>query len=287
MDTKVNYIFVGLFVSILTLAMIGATIWLAGVHSTKTYNTYLTYMNEAVTGLSEKAPVKFNGVVVGFVEKIRINLKNPQQVRLVLKVEERTPVTEATRSSLLSQGITGITFIGLSAEEVNAPPLKKPADEPYPVILSRPSLLFRLDQTVETMSKDITAVAKSLNEVLSKENRDSIKSTLENLSDVTSAIDKNAKNIDQSLAALPKVMQKLELTLDNANVAAKSLRSLSRDGNQSIQDLTQQTLPTAQQVLVKLKHTLANIEQLTGELNKNPAMLIRGRTPDPLGPGEK
>lgn len=287
MDTKVNYITVGLFVSLLTLAVIGATIWLAGVHTTKTYLTYTTYMNEAVSGLSEKAPVKFNGVVVGYVEKVRLNADNPQQVRLILKIEEHTPISEATRSSLLSQGITGITFIGLSAEKVKAPPLKTPPNEPYPVILSRPSLLFRLDQTVENMSKDITAVAKSLNEVLSKENRESITNMLENLSGITQAIDKNAKNIDESLATLPKIMNKLESTLDDANAAAKSLRTLSQQGHQSIQDLSQQTLPTAQQILIKLKHTLANIEQLTGDLNKNPAMLIRGRTPDPLGPGEK
>ena len=115
MDTKVNYIVVGLFVILLTLAIIGSAIWLAGVHSTQQYNTYLTYLNEAVTGLSEKASVKFNGVDVGFVDKINLNPQNPQQVRLVLQIDQRVPITEATRASLLSLGITGIAFVGLSA----------------------------------------------------------------------------------------------------------------------------------------------------------------------------
>lgn len=301
MDTKVNYIIVGLFVALLTLAVIGGTIWLAGVHSSKTYRNYITYMSEPVSGLSEKAPVKFNGVDVGFVDKISLNRHNPQQVRLKLKVQDHTPITQATRSSLQSQGITGIMFIGLTAEQVQAPPLVKPPNEPYPVILSRPSLLFRLDQTVQTMADDLTSVTKNINDLFDAENKASFKHTLLNLQKVTETFDKNSKNIDQSLQSLrkildngavasdkfPKIIAEFQSTLVQANEATKNLSLLSKSGTQSLQDLSQQTLPTAQQVMVKLKHSLDNIEQLTGELNKNPAMLLRGRTPSAPGPGEK
>lgn len=301
MDTKVNYIIVGLFVSVLTLAIIGATIWLAGVHSTKQYKTYLTYMTEPVSGMSQKAPVKFNGVEVGFVDQIDLNPKNPQEVRLILKIQDNIAITEATRSSLLAQGLTGITYLGLTAEKTAAPLLKKPDDEPYPVILSTHSLLFRLDQTVQSMSDNINSVSKNLNDLFDEENKASIKHSLSNLRDITEAFDKNARNIDQSLQSLqklldngaqasskfPQLISQFESSLAATHEAAQNLRSLSKAGNQSLQDLNQQTLPTVQQVMTSLKRSLDNIEQLTGELTKNPSMLIRGRVPATKGPGEK
>ncbi len=287
MDTKVNYIIVGLFVSLLTLAVIGGTIWLAGLRSTKTYDTYITYMNEAVSGLSEKAPVKFNGVIVGFVEKIALNPQNLKQVSLLLKIQEGTPITEATRSSLLSQGLTGIAYIGLAAEKVQSPLLKKHDDEAYPVIMSTHSLFFRLDQTVEAMSKDVTSVAENLKQLLNEENQASVKASLENLRGITEAFNKNTQNINQTLQSMPQLIVHFESTLNETRAAVKSLQALSKQGNQSINDLSQETLPSVQQILIKLNHSLANVEQLTGDLNKNPSMLLRGRTPQPLGPGEK
>lgn len=277
MDTKVNYIIVGLFTIILTLAIIGATIWLAGVHSSETYDKYLTYMSEPVTGLSEKAPVKFNGVEVGLVDNISLNPRNPQQVRLVLKIQRSTPITEATRTSLVSQGLTGITVIGLTAQKVQAPKLKKPPNEEYPVIISTPSLLFRLDQTVQQMSQNVNSVAKNLNDLFDEENKASFKHSLSNLSEITQTASET----------LPKVMSEFEASLSEAKAAAKSLASMSKSGNQSLKSFSEQTIPMADQVMVKLKRTLDNIEQLTAELNKNPAMLLRGRNPAPLGPGEK
>ena len=216
-------------------------------------------MSEPVSGLSEKAPVKFNGVDVGYVDKISLNRHNPQQVRLKLKVQEHTPITQATRSSLQSQGITGIMFIGLTAEQVQAPPLVKPPNEPYPVILSRPSLLFRLDQTVQTMADDLTSVTKNINDLFDAENKASFKHTLLNLRQITETFDKNSKNIDQSLQSMrkilnngavasdkfPKIVADFQSTLVQANEATKNLSTLSKSGTQSLQDLSQQTLPTA------------------------------------------
>jgi phospholipid/cholesterol/gamma-HCH transport system substrate-binding protein len=287
MDTKVNYIVVGLFMSLLTLAVIGSTIWLAGIHSSKRYYTYLTYMNEPVTGLSEKAPVKFNGVDVGFVDKIRLNPLNPQQVRLVLRIQENTPISEATRSSLLSQGITGLTFIGLTAEKVQAPKLKKLPNEDYPVILSTPSLLFRLDQTVQSMAQNINQVSKNLNEIFDTENKAAFTRSLTNLRNITDTFDKNAKNIDETLQSLRKLVDNSASASDKLPKLMSQFESTLKTGNQSLQNLSQQTLPATEQIIVKLKRSLDNIEQLTGELNKNPSMLIRGRAPVATGPGEK
>ncbi len=76
---------VGLFVVILTIAIVSIALWLTQNLQEKPYISYLVYMNESVAGLSIQAPVKYNGVDVGYVGNMKINLKNPQQVILQLK----------------------------------------------------------------------------------------------------------------------------------------------------------------------------------------------------------
>lgn len=244
-------------------------------------------MDEAVSGLSEKAPVKFNGVEVGFVDTIKLNPRNPQQVRLTLKIQENTPINESTRSSLLAQGITGITFIGLTAEKTQAPKLKKLPGEEYPVIPSKPSFLFRIDQTIQSLSDNLSSVANNLNDLMSQDNKASIKQSLKNFQEITATFEKNTKNIDDTLISLRKLMDNSAVASDKLPKIMTQLESTLSAGRQSMQSLSQQTLPAADQMILKFKRSLDNIEELTNELNNNPSILIRGKAAPVKGPGEK
>lgn len=280
MDTKVNYFIVGLFMTVLTLAIIGAAVWLAGGQSTANYRTYLTYINESVAGLTPKSPVKFNGVEVGNVKDIALNPYNPQQVRLELDIDEKTPITESTRATLQTQGITGIMFVALKAEEIMSPPLRKIPSEPYPVIKSSPSLYLRVDQALQSISE-------SVKDVFNEENKSALKKVLHNLEVTTNAIAVNSKTIDDTLKSFPEIVKSLDKALANASSAADQLNHTSAEGKRTLKDISDQTLPATQQVLLRLKDTMTNIEQLSDELVKNPAVIIRGKPTAPPGPGEK
>jgi hypothetical protein len=53
MEARVNYAVVGAFVLALGAALIGGILWLSGGGATrKAYDTYVTYMDESVSGLS-------------------------------------------------------------------------------------------------------------------------------------------------------------------------------------------------------------------------------------------
>ncbi len=50
--------------------------------------------------------------------------------------------------------------------------------------------------------------------------------------------------------------------------------------------LTQQTLPSTNQVLTNLSLITNNLLEVSDHLRQNPSLLIRGQKPQPLGPGE-
>ena len=174
MDTKINYTVVGAFVLILSCAVIFLIIWLSVGINKQRYQNYIIYMNESVTGLNKGSSVKYNGVNVGFIKDLQINYDNPQQVKIIVSVEEKIPITDDTHATLMSQGLTGVTFIGLENTGTSTHLLVKQAGQPYPVIKTSPSLMFRLDTA-------ITQLTKNLNQLLNTDNKQAFKNIVNNL----------------------------------------------------------------------------------------------------------
>lgn len=284
MDTKVNYVFVGIFVVLLSAAIIIATAWISGGRGAKSYKKYVTYINETVAGLNEKAAVKFNGVEVGFVEEITLNPKNPQQVKLLLDIDSQTPVNSSTVAFLQSQGITGYMFVALKANKPFAPKIEKTPGEKYPVISSKASFLFQLDNAVESITSNISNVSDSLEGVLSKDNQKAFSTILVNLEEISTIIKQNSKELDGMIKSanktfentakasndFPQLAHKLDDTLTETRRMARSLSSASEHYD----------------ILDKAKELLASVQSLTDQLNENPAILIRGKAAATKGPGE-
>ena len=232
MDTKINYTLVGIVVLLLGIAGIIFPLWLSSGLNRESYSTYLVYMNEAVDGLSKNAPVKYNGVNVGFVKDIELNLKNTQQVKLILDIQTGTPITTHSVATLRSQGVTGVGYIGLAGGKLDgAMPLTAQPGQPYPVIQAAPSLMVRLDTAVTQLIKNLDTLSQQFSHALNPDNQ-----------------------------------QLLSAVLRNTN------------------QLSSQRVP---QTLDKLQQVLINMQGVTNEIQKNPAVLIRGKDKPLPGPGEE
>ena len=286
MESKTNYKIVGTTVLILTAGLIIAGLWLSVGFDRKKYNLYTVYMYESVAGLSEESLVKYNGVKVGVVGDISLSQFDPQQVRVVLKIAEGTPITTTTRATLINQGITGTTYLGLTANSSTFIPLQKTPGEPYPVIPAKPSFFNKL----ETNINDIT---QGFKRVLSKENAENLNKMLANLERISDVIAKNDKNINQSLAEFPKVVNELKTGVhkfsamaEDISTAGKQVSKTMQAGKTGIDKLTQEAVPPTVLLLRRLDSIAANLEKLSAQIRQNPAVILRGSTPPQSGPGE-
>ncbi len=256
MGGKPNYALVGLFVVTLSFLMIVLIFWLTAFKHHESYNTYVIYMHEEISGLNLDAPVRYNGVKVGYVSSIRLNPNDPQQVILQLKVRTGTPITTSTIASLKSEGVTGVDYIGLKALTPQAPLLEKTLEEPYPVIPSEPSFLVKLGTTLQQITKTIKDVGDSIKKVLSPSNRHAVDEILG-----------NAAHLSHDLA--------------------QGLPPLMTDTRVIANGLAVQVMPQAEQSMDRFNDLLLNIQTLIEELKRHPSSLIRGRYPMKKGPGEK
>lgn len=308
METKVNYAIVGLFVIVVTAIAFIILLWLSVGVSKKTYTPYLVYIQESVSGLSLDSPVKYNGVEVGKVKEIHLRKDNPEQVIVLLDIEQGTPITTDTFAELDAQSLTGIAYLELSGGKPGSPPLKATDDQEYPVIQSKPSLMFRVDAAISRVTVNADEVAQSIKKLLNKENLDAFQTILQNLKAVSLELGKNAQKFDliindsqKTFANTAKASEKFTGTLGKIDTAADSftvmVKDFTRIGQESrttfentsvaLKNLNDDLIPQVTDVVGDIQAMTENLKQLSQQLEQNPSVIIRGRTPSPPGPGER
>lgn len=287
MESKTNYFIVGLSVLALTAGLLIAALWLSVGFEKKKYNTFTVYMRETVSGLTEESAVKYNGVKVGFISMIQLNDLDPQQVKLQIQVEEGTPITTSTKATLVAQGITGTTYLGLTASTSSFLPLQRTAGEPYPVIPYKPSFFYELE-------KNVGEVTTGIKRIFDQENAQYIKTSLDNLQKISTMIEKNNSNLNQSLQDLPRLISELKESARQFNATSRDiseagaqLSSTMRAGRNSIDKISHQAIPPAVILLRRLNLIAANLEKVSAQMRQNPGVIIRGSAPQKPGPGER
>lgn len=307
MDPKTNYTLVGVFVLALISALTVVSLWLSTSLDNRVYKNYAIYMNESVSGLSEQSAVKFNGVAVGYVKEIDLNDADPQQVRIIVEIQQSVPITTSTTATLKSQGITGLTYIGLTSENKIGKPLTRLKGELYPVIRYTPSFLFQLDKSAKEVAESVKGVTNNLGDVLNKKNAESLEVTLKNLGTITTALAKQTqsfqaivKNTSELLSNAQKASQRLPEVMENFEQGLVKVghmsNSLTRAGNEvsltmqssrrTLNSFERQALPPAVTLMNKLDRLADTLDGLAKELRQNPSIVIRGKAMRQLGPGE-
>ncbi|MGZ8269653.1 MAG: MlaD family protein [Methylophilus sp.] len=302
--------------------LIAGILWLAsGGNLQKKYDLYLAILEESVAGLNINAPVKYNGVDVGKVKSIELDPGNPELVRLIFAIERGTPIKVDTVAVLKTQGLTGIAYVELDGGAKNAAPLVASADEKYPVIQTKPSLGTRLETVLTSVLAKLDNTTSNIDSLLSIENRESFKQSLANIASVTKTIAARNAEIDAgivnaSLAAkntagatqklnpiidkLEPAIEQLNITIAQINRSAIAIEKVSNEAaiasanvsktvesvGANIEHHTDETFPEVQRLLTELNELSVSLKHLSEQTERDPASLLRGRSPVPDGPGE-
>ena len=205
MARKTSKFMIGLFVTVGVLIGMAAVVWLGASKYFEKGKLYSTYFDESVQGLQVDSSVKYLGVEVGRVEKIRIAPDN-NLIEVVMKVNLKKDLTREAVSQLRMAGITGLVFIELDRKDPSRPDLSPKLNfaSEHPIISSQPSQVKQLFSSVEEVinslkevdtkgiSEQVKATIKSIDELLSGEKMDRIvagvDSTVSNVREVTEKV---------------------------------------------------------------------------------------------------
>ena len=244
MQSKVNYVLVGLFVVILGSFLLGVVFWLVVGGESKTYDRYRVYFHESVAGLNLKATVRYRGVQVGQVESIRLDPVNPDQVDVVLGIERGTPMRRDTIATLSTRGLTGVASVELSGGGPQSPSLEKEPSQDLPVIQAGPSLVARLDDAFNNILTNVNSLSSRLEQLLGDENQTAVTEILRHASIITGALADRSDSIRQTLAnaeaftgALAKRAERLGRALDQLAASLEGSDALSSQARSALGDI--------------------------------------------------
>lgn len=277
MEGKINYTAVGIFVVSLIVSGMAIFFWLELRKHDQVYDTYVVYLHEDVSGLSVDGAVRYNGVPVGFVKSIGLVPSNSQLVKVVVSIERETPVNVSTVATLMSQGITGVDYLGLSSEQVDAPPLLLHPGEEYPVIPSKPSFLVQLSKVLPQLANNMSQLSNSISAVFDEKNRMAIAATLQNIQGFTKTLNLRSDALMTDAQSMLVEMRNTMKLADGTLIA----------GRTTMNNIGQQVLPPTLQALQKLNAIEVNLQTLTDALKRDPSVIVRGNAQVSLGPGEK
>jgi len=308
MEAKFNFTLVGIFVLVLGTALIGGVLWLSsGKYYRQSYSVYRSYMSESVSGLNLNAPVKYRGVDVGFVRDIALNPANVEEVRLTLAILRDTPIKEDTVATMVTQGLTGIAYVELTGGRKDSPFLRTRPGEEFPVIRSGPSLLTRFETAVTVLIDDLTHAAENVNALLNEDNRRAIAKTLADAETLSRTLAARSSTIDSGLtnaartmentarltSELPRLVQRIEGSADALDRMADAVGHAGASATATLdstradmQQFTGEGLPEVRQLVAELRDLTSTLRRISGDLDRNPSMLLYGRPPAKRGPGE-
>lgn len=307
MNTKFSFVLVGLFVLLLGGVMVAGVLWLAGGGSGRAYDEYVVYMSESVSGLSRDSTVKYHGVGVGSVRGISLDPDNPERVKLLLHIDQGTPIREDTTATLEFQGLTGLAYINLDGGSQSSPALRAVDNEDLPIIPSLPSIWGRLDHSVGALIDNLIVASDQVNRLLNDDNQNNLTDSLahinvlsgtlanrtdvlvESLDDLSATI-RNARMVSEQLPEMlsqminaAHAMERMANQIGNAGVIMRdTVEATGRDLTQ----FTGQTLPEATALINELRQTAVNLRRFSDQLERNPSVLLYGKPLPIPGPGE-
>lgn len=231
METRANFILIGVFTLLAILGTLGFFIWLASVQIDRQYETY-GVLFEDVSGLDPSGDVLFNGISVGKVIGLRIYEEDPSKVFATIEVDAVTPIRSDTVAQLQAQGVTGVAYISLSGGTPSADPLRA-EDAELPIIPSRRSAVQSLVEDAPDLLNEATELLEQFKALTGAENQAYVTNILRNLdassgrldealddfSTITGTISDATVQITDFTGRLDVLGTKISATLERADAA--------------------------------------------------------------------
>ena len=225
MENKAHYALIGTFVLLALFAIIAFVAWLSNSQFDKQFDEYEVTFNGAVRGLSQGSEVRFNGLNVGEVTRLRLDPQNSNSVLVDIQVGTDTPVDTKSFARLEPLGLTGLNYIQVFAGGEDFPLIKDfPGKGPRRI----QGQMSQIDTFLDDGGSVIESVQMALNRVnvvMSNEAIADFQSILANINQIS----ENLKDADIDTDIVNKTLIAIEKAANDVSIAAQSVDVSAKD----------------------------------------------------------
>jgi phospholipid/cholesterol/gamma-HCH transport system substrate-binding protein len=215
-------------------------------------------------GIEKNAPVRYSGMKIGKVERVRVAPEYGDQVEVTLSVYRDTVIKQDTKAAIKTLGLVGGKYVELSNGTAQARPLG-----PNEVLTGEKSLkLEDLTKVALEVAGKLKNIANNLDRMLGDPALTrSIKASVQNLQEISQNINvmtSSKEEVAQGLKNLPELLKKLEESADNLKAITDKTDTLIGDNKKNIDDM-----------LESFKDIAKNLKETTDDVKRHPWKLLR------------
>jgi phospholipid/cholesterol/gamma-HCH transport system substrate-binding protein len=307
-ERDANYVAVGSFL-LLVLVLGGLFVyWYSDSREHRDYKRYEIYFDGSVFGLSEGGSVRYLGVDVGRVVRMRIDNRAADRVQIVADIDSTTPVSERTVAQLSLQGVTGLLYIDLQQQapaDTSRHVLEVPSER-YPVIRSVHSNFDVFISSLPDLASRVGELVVRASTLFSEENIAAIQRAVNNVDHAAGTLPATAHDIAMLVADLRATAAEAERAVANVraatdtaapdfaatlarlrdtsnNLAAASMRldAFVDENRQELSGFMREGLPQVQSLVRDSREAVQEFRDLSRSLKENPSRIIY--QPPPAG----
>ena len=270
METRANYVLIGLFTLGVILGGFGFVYWFNTIGAAGDRAPYRIVFEGSVSGLRTGASVLFNGIRVGEVTDLKLNPAAPREVVAVVAIDKSVAVRADTWVNLEYQGVTGTASIALKGGSQSAPPA--PGTPPT----------LRVDAGA---AADVTQTARDAMRRLDSlvaDNEAVLKGALKNIEAFSQTLASNSDRITHILAGAEALIGGGDTPGDIAQAAraiktaAENLDARTADIATGLARFSNNGLREWERLATEGRRTLVEVERTFKNIDRNPSRLIFG-----------
>lgn len=272
METRANYVIVGIFTLIAIVAAFGFVYWTSAIGDRGELVTLRVRIPGSASGLARGSPVLFNGVRVGDVRRVYIDVLNPTVAIADAQIDRLTPITKSTQADISIAGLTGQSNIELKGADLREPNLLDEAERDGTIaeITANPSAVTNLLETAQTIFKRADNVLSDL-EGFTRDVRGPLTQTAQNAQKFSDALAKNSDGIDKflsSVSALSEELAGVSGKLDGTLKAAEELlKSVDRQKVQNIVGNVETFTESLKEQSARFDEIVGGVDRAVGTIN--------------------
>ena len=255
MENRAHYALIGTFVLVALFAIIAFVAWLSSAQFDQQFDEYEVTFNGAVRGLSQGSEVRFNGLKVGEVRRLRLDPQNSSAVLVDIQVANDTPVDTKSFARLEPLGLTGLNYIQVFAGGGDTDLMRSlPDNEPRRI----EGQMSQLDTFLDDGGSVIESVQMALNRVnvvMSNDAIEDFQSILSNINTITDNL--RDADIDQDL--LNDTLVAIEKAAKDVSKAALEVDTTAKEFDELLENDVKSVIARAEVSMVELDKALGSI----------------------------
>jgi phospholipid/cholesterol/gamma-HCH transport system substrate-binding protein len=300
MEREANYFAVGSFV-LLVVTMAGLFVyWYSEGLERRDYVPYEIYFPGSVTGLNVGGSVRYLGVEVGRVRRVRLDPRSPERVQVIADIDGEAPISQETTAELAMMSFaTGVLYIDLRRTTEGREVLPAVPSERYPVINTVRSSLDSFINALPDLAGNAALLLERAQQIFSPDNTEALRDLVKNMHAVSERLPATVQHVDSLLADISstsaqvrslaaslertatdmtpearQIMARLNATAENLEKASKGIEQFMGANSGHLTNFARDGLPQLQRTLEEASSAAAEIRALGQSLKADPSRLI-------------